>query len=183
MNLLGRRLVRAMDARKLNQTQLAAKLGLKKNAVSTWITGKNVPDEANLRRIAEILKVPAAYLLALDPQATSGNVDDAEPVATLLRRYRESRSATAHGDVVLTQEAALAILSSVRTVENIARTLGEEVPPDQRTIVRAIQITAESALATVEQSLRAGGLILIDVESLGHTSEQPAKAPLLRKRK
>ncbi len=180
MNLLGKRLLRALDARRLNQTQLAAKLGLKKNAVSTWITGKNVPDEVNLRQIAEILKVPVAYLLALDPRATPDNVDDAEPVATLLRRYRESR---AHEDVMITPEAAAAIIGSVRMVVGIARTFEEEVTPDQRVIARAILATAENALATVEQLLRGGGLLLIDVDVSRQTTKQQLKVPTPRKRK
>ena len=62
----------------LSQEELADRLGVTRQAVSKWETGKSVPDSENIRRMTAVLAVSADYFLGSDSTATD---DSPEPKA------------------------------------------------------------------------------------------------------
>ena len=63
---------RIRDARKalgMTQVGLAAAAGVTQQSVSQWERGVGVPDASNVKRLAELLKVPAADLLIGEGEA------------------------------------------------------------------------------------------------------------------
>ena len=62
----------------LSQEELADRLGVTRQAVSKWETGKSVPDTENIRRMTAVLAVSADYFLGSDSTATD---DSPEPKA------------------------------------------------------------------------------------------------------
>lgn len=63
MGTMGQRIRDSRQAAKLTQTQLGRLLGVTKGAVSTWETGRNVPDLPLFIGLCEKLKVSADYIL------------------------------------------------------------------------------------------------------------------------
>lgn len=59
----GRRLYRLMMEKGLTQSDLARAAGLTRNAVSTYVTGRNFPTPLNLQKIAKALHLTAEDLL------------------------------------------------------------------------------------------------------------------------
>ena len=55
-----------MIDKKLNQSTLALKIGVKQSQVSEWLKGKSKPGYDNLRALCENLNVSAEKLLGLD---------------------------------------------------------------------------------------------------------------------
>ncbi len=55
----------------LSQEELAERLGVTRQAVSKWETGKSVPDTENIRRMTVVLAVSADYFLGSDSAGTS----------------------------------------------------------------------------------------------------------------
>ena len=55
-----------MIDKKLNQSTLALKIGVKQSQVSEWLKGKSKPGYDNLRSICENLNVSAEKVLGLD---------------------------------------------------------------------------------------------------------------------
>ena len=66
------RIIKLMKERKLNGVQLAAEMGLYKNAVSEWKTGKVKPSTELIIKLAEYFEVSTDYLLGL--------TDDRSPI-------------------------------------------------------------------------------------------------------
>lgn len=54
----------------LSQEELADRLGVTRQAVSKWETGKSVPDTENIRRMTAVLAVSADYFLGSDSAGT-----------------------------------------------------------------------------------------------------------------
>ena len=54
-------------ARKINQMELAEKLGVSRSAIATWECGKRQPDFETLCRVADFFNVSADYLLGRTP--------------------------------------------------------------------------------------------------------------------
>lgn len=50
----------------MNQSQLAAKLGLKQSQISEWLKGKSKPGYDNIKLICETLGISADRLLGLE---------------------------------------------------------------------------------------------------------------------
>ncbi len=74
----------------LSQEELADQLGVTRQAVSKWETGKSVPDTENIRRMTVVLAVSADYFLGSDsagtsdgPEASTGGTEAAgKPVSS-----------------------------------------------------------------------------------------------------
>lgn len=60
----GGRLRATMKALGVTQVELARKTGLSQNLVSMWWRGERDPDTALVDRVADALRVPAAYLVS-----------------------------------------------------------------------------------------------------------------------
>ena len=72
---LAEKIYQARKKAGLSQEALADALGVTRQAVSKWETGKSVPDTENLRRMAQVLAVSADYFLeeAPAPENVSGD--------------------------------------------------------------------------------------------------------------
>lgn len=72
---LAEKIYQARKRAGLSQEALADALGVTRQAVSKWETGKSVPDTENLRRMAQVLAVSADYFLgeAPAPENVSGD--------------------------------------------------------------------------------------------------------------
>ena len=51
----------------INQVQLAAKIGVKQNTVSSWVLGKKEPNISSLWRLADYFEVDIDYLVGRKP--------------------------------------------------------------------------------------------------------------------
>ena len=60
---LAEKIYQARKKAGLSQEALADALGVTRQAVSKWETGKSVPDTENLRRMAQVLAVSALSLI------------------------------------------------------------------------------------------------------------------------
>lgn len=60
---VGERIARALAEKDWSQAQLARALGVSENQVNRYLRGRHVPGYARLERIAELLEVPAEYLM------------------------------------------------------------------------------------------------------------------------
>ncbi len=82
---VGRRIAEAIGD--MTQEAVAKRVGVTQPTVGRWIAGKAIPEMVTLRRLADTLGVPAAWLL----QPLLG---DAEPADTddLLREVAEART-------------------------------------------------------------------------------------------
>jgi len=98
---LGDRLSYILKEKKIDQKELAEKIGITSKAVSAYVTGKADPSLARFKDIAEILEVSADYLLGLcdDPQGIIklvGEDEDDEPltedILTIRQAYRHMSS-------------------------------------------------------------------------------------------
>lgn len=72
---LAEKIYQARKKAGLSQEALADALGVTRQAVSKWETGKSVPDTENLRRMAQVLAVSADFFLgeALAPENIPGD--------------------------------------------------------------------------------------------------------------
>ena len=68
--LVERRIVLVMEARGMNRTELAEKLGIQKTNLSRYLTGRTVPSAARLLDICVVLGCSADYIVGLsnDPK-------------------------------------------------------------------------------------------------------------------
>lgn len=57
------RLVKAMYDNKVNNKQLAERIGMERKAVSMWVNCYSIPNSLILARICKVLNVSADYLL------------------------------------------------------------------------------------------------------------------------
>ncbi len=62
MGVFAERLKEAMVNQRMTQVQLAATVGLGKSSISQYLSGRNVPNSANLKQLAEALDVSADWL-------------------------------------------------------------------------------------------------------------------------
>ncbi len=76
-------LVRYREKYRLNQTQLAEKIGCTRNALANWETGRTTPKAEMYKLIAEKLNCSTAYLLGEsdDPNPTSP-IESSTPTPT-----------------------------------------------------------------------------------------------------
>jgi len=104
----GARIREARRARGLTQADLAAAVGVSRSAVAQWETDRAGQVTGNLARIAAVLGVPVAQLLAAD--ATAGIVTADGSELALVRLYRDCSPADRH--------------LLLRTAVRLARSLG-----------------------------------------------------------
>lgn len=57
------RIAELMRDEGINQVQLAAKIGVKQNTVSSWVLGKKEPNISSLWRLADYFEVDIDYLV------------------------------------------------------------------------------------------------------------------------
>ena len=57
------RIAELMRDERINQVQLAAKIGVKQNTVSSWVLGKKEPNISSLWRLADYFEVDIDYLV------------------------------------------------------------------------------------------------------------------------
>lgn len=92
--MFGERLRTARLRKGLSQKDLQSLLDVGVNAISSWETGKNVPEAETVARIANVLSTSTDYLLGLtpDPSSAEGRADelnrDERMVVGLLRQGR-----------------------------------------------------------------------------------------------
>lgn len=85
--VVGTRIREARRARGLTQADLAAAVGVSRSAVAQWETDRAGQVTGNLARIAAVLGIPVAQLIAAD--ATAGMVAGDGSELALIRLYRE----------------------------------------------------------------------------------------------
>lgn len=68
MNVFSSRLKQTMDEKNMTQSDLSALTGIAKSSISQYLSGKNEPRPAMVKKIAEVLDKPENWL--------SGMVDD-----------------------------------------------------------------------------------------------------------
>lgn len=90
-NLIGVRIAKALKRKRATQNALADHCELTPSSVSGWTTGRAMPADDLLPRVAAFLDVPPHYLVALDPKIRPQNVKRTEPLAIAIERYRASR--------------------------------------------------------------------------------------------
>ena len=76
---LAEKIYQARKKAGLSQEALADALGVTRQAVSKWETGKSVPDTENIRRMALILAVSADYFLGDTAKIPADNPSGAVP--------------------------------------------------------------------------------------------------------
>ena len=62
----GARLKEALQFRGMKMTELADKIGIKKQSLSNYANGLNVPPYENVIKIAQVLDFPADYFMVED---------------------------------------------------------------------------------------------------------------------
>ena len=77
---LAEKIYQARKKAGLSQEALADALGVTRQAVSKWETGKSVPDTENIRRMALILAVSADYFLGDTAEPPADNPSGAVPL-------------------------------------------------------------------------------------------------------
>jgi transcriptional regulator with XRE-family HTH domain len=93
MNL--QKLMAGLKRKRMTQAQLAERLGLSPSAVSRWKHGENATDEATLRKIEELLDLPAQDLSS-PPASVEDRLREQSPPDHL------SRAIPADAEAILT---------------------------------------------------------------------------------
>ena len=109
METFRERLIFAMDNRELKQTDLVKLTGIKKSTISYYVTGRNLPNADNLRKISIALNVREDWLLGYDvpmerPAITS---DQADEIIVRLRKLPPDK-----------QQLALSLLQTLIDQDN-----------------------------------------------------------------
>ena len=91
---IGEKIKKHRKERRLTQTELGELLGVQKNAVSKWETGRveDIPT-GKVRQMAELFDVPVAYLMQ-DEMLESAATSDQDRLSELFDRLNESGRAT-----------------------------------------------------------------------------------------
>lgn len=86
---IGQKIKKHRKERKMTQTELGELLGVQKNAVSKWETGRveDIPT-GKIRQIAEIFDVPVSYLVQ-DEQGTPATLSEQDRLAQLMDRLND----------------------------------------------------------------------------------------------
>lgn len=80
-----KRLRALMGERELSHRQLASAVGASKQSVTNWTQGHNDPSLRHLRKLAHVLEVPLASLLAEEDEEPLE--EEESPAAELLREF------------------------------------------------------------------------------------------------
>jgi transcriptional regulator with XRE-family HTH domain len=83
------RLQRAMGDAKLNQPQLAERIGVSKAAINGWLLGKAPPAEANIRSAARALGVRAEWLASGEEPMLPDEIEPTEEERDLIKAWRK----------------------------------------------------------------------------------------------
>ena len=86
-------LKKAMEARNISQLELSEQTGLGKSSVSQYVSGKNVPKDRALKKLADALDCSVEYLLATEKEVENGNIEGIKKltVAEAAKRLGVSR--------------------------------------------------------------------------------------------
>lgn len=75
-NLFAKRLKESLQLRKMKQAELVLKTNIPKSSISSYLSGKYVPKQTNIYKIANVLKVNPTWLMGLDaPMFDSRSLD------------------------------------------------------------------------------------------------------------
>ncbi len=75
MTTTAQRMKKALELRQMKQSDLAAKTGIGKSSISTYLAGEYNPKQKNLYKIAKALNVSETWLMGLDvPMERSTNI-------------------------------------------------------------------------------------------------------------
>lgn len=99
----GRRLYRLMTEKGWHQSELARQSGLTRDAISTYVNGRSLPDPKNAKRLADVFGMSVEQLLPnqvemaidRDPPALELKVSALNPDVSWLRINRMVRTETA----------------------------------------------------------------------------------------
>ncbi len=79
METTSKRLKKALEIRNLKQADIIERTGINKGALSSYISGKYEPKQANLHLLAKTLDVSEAWLMGMDvPMERTENIVDSE---------------------------------------------------------------------------------------------------------
>ena len=83
-----KQLKKAMEARNISQLELSEQTGIGKSSISQYISGKNVPKDRALKKLAYVLDCSVEYLLATEDEVENGDIADVRnvPVAEAAKR-------------------------------------------------------------------------------------------------
>ncbi len=81
------RLREILSIRDIKQVEITEKTGISKGALSSYLSGRYIPKQDNIYKLAKVLDVNPAWLMGLDvPMETPAAGGD--PVAPSVRRVR-----------------------------------------------------------------------------------------------
>ncbi|SFR67159.1 helix-turn-helix domain-containing protein [Anaeromicropila populeti] len=66
MNIIATRIKKAMDIRNMRQVDVIEKSGINKGSLSSYLSGKYIPKQSNIIRLASALNVAEAWLSGQD---------------------------------------------------------------------------------------------------------------------
>lgn len=95
---LGEKIASARKEEGMTQEMLAEQLGVTRQAVARWETGKTLPGTANLFMLRQLLGIPleAADMEATDLEGTTGTENHPQSTAAALLGYLSGRRERAH---------------------------------------------------------------------------------------
>jgi len=123
-NIFGSILKELRKANKVNQTELADRLGVSRSAISTWETGANEPDTQTLLKIANFFDVSVSYLLG---ETTLKKIEEIPLEAIFKKTIPVFDSVSAGGGSVIAQEP----IGTIQATEGdfAVKIKGDSMPP------------------------------------------------------
>lgn len=103
----GERVLSHLAINNMNQSDLARRVGVSKDAVSTWCRGRSLPDNANILRLADVFSVDSTQLLPARFDEPSGS--DSFKISLI-----DENTARIEMDKCLTYATALKIMDLVK---------------------------------------------------------------------
>ena len=117
---LGERIQEQRKAKGMSQEMVAGQLGVSRQAVAKWESGRSAPSAENLYRLAELLGTTAGGLL----NSPAGDGGTAEQVYALLRAERETEADERRNRRRRNLLAALAVVGVYLVIYLLGRVLG-----------------------------------------------------------
>jgi len=153
-NIFGSILKELRKANKVNQTELADRLGVSRSAISTWETGANEPDTQTLLRIANFFDVSVSYLLG---ETTLKKIEQIPLEAIFKKTLYVYESIGAGGGKILEQEP-------VGTVQAIDGDFAVKVRGDSMLPVPDGAVAVVKKVYNVRE-IKSGTLVVVRINS------------------
>lgn len=120
------RLLEALEIRNMKQIDLSAKTGIGKSSISQWLSGRNEPNNINIRKLSIALDVSPAWLMGYEDVEMDKMSEEEEK--------RQS----------LTIEAEMAEMM-LKKISELYRTLSFQQQVDLFEIARKMEVENENA--------------------------------------